>query len=175
MNWFGAVLTVALSALIGGIWISRAGMTAVTSSAVAVASRWPVIGLFAFAILAKAVSFGTLLLLDTAVAAFRKSLVHIETYARDEKYDNFADIFNEATDTIDAGKPAVEQGDMARFTGFDDRQAAIFEECSRAWVFGGMGSWNDLGGGERYDRVSQALYDSLNACIAALANSSFHG
>ena len=64
---------------------------------------------------------------------------------------------------------------MARFTGFDDRQAAIFEACSRAWVFGGMGSWNDLGGGERYDRVSQALYDSLNACIAALANSSFHG
>ena len=26
-NWFGAVLTVALSALIGGIWISRAGLT----------------------------------------------------------------------------------------------------------------------------------------------------
>ncbi|MBK8839167.1 MAG: hypothetical protein IPO30_10830 [Hyphomonadaceae bacterium] len=113
--------------------------------------------------------------LDTAVAAFRKSLVHIETYARDEKYDNFADIFNEATDTIDAGKPAIEQGDMGRFTGFDDKQAAIFEACSRAWVFGGMGSWNDLGGGERYDRVSQALYDSLNACIAALANSTFRG
>ena len=51
-NWFGAVLTVVLSALVGGIWISRAGMTAVASSSVAVASRWPVIGLFAFAILA---------------------------------------------------------------------------------------------------------------------------
>ena len=73
-NWFGAVLTVALSALIGGIWISRAGMTAVTSSAVAVASRWPVIGLFAFAILAKAVSFGTLLILDNAVAAEARAM-----------------------------------------------------------------------------------------------------
>ena len=73
-NWFGPVLTVALSALIGGIWISRAGMTAVTSSAVAVASRWPVIGLFAFAILAKAVSFGTLLILDNAVAAEARAM-----------------------------------------------------------------------------------------------------
>ena len=40
-NWFGAVLTVALSALIGGIWISRAGMTAVTSSAAADGSVIP--------------------------------------------------------------------------------------------------------------------------------------
>ena len=73
-NWFGAVLTVVLSALIGGIWISRAGMTAVASSSVAVASRWPVIGLFAFAILAKGVSFGTLLILDNAVAAEARAM-----------------------------------------------------------------------------------------------------
>ena len=73
-NWFGPVLTVVISALIGGVWISRAGMTAVTSSAVAVASRWPVIGLFAFAILAKAVSFGTLLILDNAVAAEARAM-----------------------------------------------------------------------------------------------------
>jgi hypothetical protein len=114
--------------------------------------------------------------LDVAVEAFRKALVRIETYARDEKQDDWAGIFNEATGVIDAGKPSIEQGDMARFTGFDDHQAAIFEACSRAWVFGGMGSWNDIGGsGERYDRVSQALYDTLNACIGALANSTFRG
>jgi len=73
-NWFGPVLTVALSALIGGLWISRAGMTTIASSAVAVASRWPVIGLFAFAFLAKAVSFGTLLILDNAVAAEARAM-----------------------------------------------------------------------------------------------------
>jgi hypothetical protein len=38
-----------------------------------------------------------------------------------------------------------------------------------------MGSWNDVGGGERYERVSQALYDALNDCIAAVANSTFRG
>jgi len=73
-NWFGAVLTVALSALIGGIWISRAGLTTIASSAVAVASRWPVIGLFGLAILAKGVSFGTLLILDNAVAAEARAM-----------------------------------------------------------------------------------------------------
>jgi len=111
--------------------------------------------------------------LDEAVTRFRKALVHIETYARDEKHDDWAEIFNEATAVIDAGKPTIEQGGMARFTGFNDAQAAVFEATSRAWVFGGMGSWNDLGGGERYDRVSQALYETLNDCIAALANSTF--
>jgi hypothetical protein len=73
-NWFGAVLTVVLSALIGGIWISRAGMTAVASSSLALASRWPVIGLFGLAILANAVSFGTLLILDNAVAAEARAM-----------------------------------------------------------------------------------------------------
>ena len=73
-NWFGAVLTVALSALIGGIWISRAGLTTIASSSVAVAARWPAVGLFALAILAKAVSFGTLLILDNAVAAEARAM-----------------------------------------------------------------------------------------------------
>jgi hypothetical protein len=49
-------------------------MTAVASSSVAVASRWPVIGLFAFAILAKAGAFGTLLILDNAVAAEARAM-----------------------------------------------------------------------------------------------------
>lgn len=119
---------------------------------------------------------GDVMKLDDAVARFRKALVPIETYARDEKLDNFADIFNEAIAAIDSGKPLLEGDDpMAQYTGFSGRQAAIFEACSRAWVFGGMGSWNDVGGGERYERVSQALYDALNDCIAAVANSTFRG
>jgi len=73
-NWFGPVLTVVLSALVGGIWIARAGMKKIPFSTVAVAARWPVVGLFALAILAKAVSFGTLLILDNAVAAEARSM-----------------------------------------------------------------------------------------------------
>ena len=73
-NWFGPVLTAVLSALIGGIWITRAGMKKIPFSSVAVAARWPVVGLVGLAILAKAVSFGTLLILDNAVAAEARSM-----------------------------------------------------------------------------------------------------
>lgn len=113
--------------------------------------------------------------LADASAHFRKALVRIETYARDEKYDNFADLFNEAIDLIDAGKLREPDEDLIRFAGLDDRRQSLYAACARASVFGGMGSWNDLGGGERYDRVSQALYESLNDCIVALANSTFRG
>jgi hypothetical protein len=73
-NWFGPVLSVVLSALVGGIWIASAGMKKIPFSSVAVAARWPVVGLFAMAILAKAVSFGTLLILDNAGAAEARAM-----------------------------------------------------------------------------------------------------
>lgn len=116
------------------------------------------------------------LTLDGAAARLRNALVEIEAYARAETIDIFADIFREAIAVIDAGRPTVDQGAMMRFTGFSDRQAALFEACSRAWVFGGMGSWNDIGGtGERYDAVSQALYEGIHDCITAVANSTYRG
>lgn len=118
---------------------------------------------------------GDVLPLDEAVTRLHAALVEIEAYAREEDYDNWSAIFQQCIDTIDAAKPTLEQGDMARFAGFDARQSAIFEACSRAWVFGGMGSWNDLAGGERYDAVSQSLYETLNDCIGALANATFRG
>jgi len=50
----------------------------------------------------------------------------------------------------------------------------VLAACQAAWVFGGMGSWNDLGfEGEQqaeYDRISTALYDLLNTAIAAAAS-----
>ena len=73
-NWFGPVLTVVLSALIGGLAIAIGGLGKPASATTARAARWPVIGLFAFAILAKAVSFGTLLILDNAVAAEARAM-----------------------------------------------------------------------------------------------------
>jgi hypothetical protein len=73
-NWFGPVLTVALSALIGGLAIAIGGLGKPANATTARAARWPVIGLFAFAILAKAVSFGTLLILDNAVAAEARAM-----------------------------------------------------------------------------------------------------
>ena len=57
-----------------------------------------------------------------------------------------------------------------------DEQLGILEAIMSASVFGGMGSWNDIGGeGERYDELSQRLYVSLNDVTAGLANSTYSG
>ena len=73
-NWFGPVLTVVLSTLVGGLSIAIGGLGKPAGTTTARAAQWPVIGLFALAILAKAVSFGTLLILDNAVAAEARAM-----------------------------------------------------------------------------------------------------
>jgi hypothetical protein len=75
-NWFGPTLATVLSALIGGFWIVWAGLARAhatplpfSAEPVPLAARWPVVGLAAAFVMAKAVAFGTLLILDNAVAA----------------------------------------------------------------------------------------------------------
>jgi len=65
-NWFAPTLTAACSALIGSLWIARAGLT---PWAAPTAATWPLVGLAALFVLAKAVAAGTLLFIDNAVAA----------------------------------------------------------------------------------------------------------
>jgi len=65
-NWFAPTLTACLSAVIGGAWIGCAGLS---PRAAPVAATWPLVGLAAMFVLAKAVAAGTLLFIDNAVAA----------------------------------------------------------------------------------------------------------
>jgi hypothetical protein len=65
-NWFAPTLTACLAAFIGGVWITRAGLT---PRAAPVAAAWPLVGLAAMFVLAKAVAAGTLLFIDNAVQA----------------------------------------------------------------------------------------------------------
>ena len=68
-NWFGPTLTAWIAALIGGAWIAWAGLSRGRGAAMPAAAAWPLVGLAALFVLAKAVTFGTLLILDNAVAA----------------------------------------------------------------------------------------------------------
>jgi len=67
-NWFPQAITVLLSLVIGGAWIVRAGLTPRDDREPS-ATRWPLIGLTALAVIATAVTFGILLILDNAVVA----------------------------------------------------------------------------------------------------------
>jgi hypothetical protein len=115
--------------------------------------------------------------LSSALENLRAALPAIEAHARAEKYDTFADCFARASAAL-AGErqdPWPHIVEIARYTGFDERQLNVLHAINHAWVFGGMGSWNDLSGGPEYDKVSEKLYSALNESIAALGSSTFPG
>jgi hypothetical protein len=115
--------------------------------------------------------------LPAALERLHAALAGIESYARGEKYDTFADSFARASASLEGKRrdPWPHEKEIVRYTGFDERQLDVLHAINHAWVFGGMGSWNDLGGGQEYDAVSEQLYDALNSATAALASSTFRG
>ena len=52
---------------------------------------------------------------------------------------------------------------------------SMLKASMSAWVFGGMGSWNDMGFGgatqQEYEKVSEQLFDVLNEAIGVAASS----
>lgn len=68
-NWFAPTVTACIAAIVGGFWIRAGGMSRAGGQDIPAAAAWPLVGLAAMFVLAKAVSFGTLLFIDNAVAA----------------------------------------------------------------------------------------------------------
>ena len=73
-NWFAPTLTACIAALAGGLSILWAGLSRDASTGGFVAAAWPVVGLAAMFVMAKAVAFGTLLCIDNAVAAEARAI-----------------------------------------------------------------------------------------------------
>jgi hypothetical protein len=106
------------------------------------------------------------------------TLSEIEDFAYETGQENFASVFHLAKDCLTDPNP--EKGfyhtDLLpeHIYGLKHRQLLI--SASRAWVFGGMGSWNDMGfedesKQERYDALSSQLYSDTNNAILATINS----
>ncbi len=112
--------------------------------------------------------------LDGSLDELGGVLADVEAFARAESYDNFAECFARARQALDgAPAPVGWRDELAGIAGMTDRQSAVLQACQEAWVFGGMGSWNDLPGGERYDELSQHLFVALCDTVCGLANSSY--
>ena len=84
---------------------------------------------------------------------------------------DWATQLDEAIDTDDDRPPY--QPDMMDPT-FPREARRLIAKASRAWVFGGMGSWNDLGFEDETKRtehaeISRLLFATvLQACLAAV-------
>jgi hypothetical protein len=107
------------------------------------------------------------------------SLAAIGNFARMRKFKGFARAFDAGLAQLNAQDPYK----SARRSNLVPDQEALplvaaqlLGAAQAAWVFGGMGSWNDLWveGDDQslYEQLSEDLYHLLNDAIAAAANSS---
>jgi len=118
--------------------------------------------------------------LTSVIEEMVSSLRAIHKFAERQGVKLFTQWFKEALDTIDSrGKNFYGyHKDLAPKGILSEQAITILNACQRAWVFGGMGSWNDMMfEGEikkEYDRVSEQLFKILNEALAAGANASFY-
>ena len=110
--------------------------------------------------------------LDAAENNLRTALTEIRDYAKEEKVgDNWVGIFTKALEILGSDEPSRSFiTELLPQTGYGHRSYRLLEVGSAAWVFGGMGSWNDTGGGERYSAVTEALYNAIVDGIITATN-----
>jgi hypothetical protein len=113
------------------------------------------------------------------VAAARASLHAALESARDfagrQRWAAWADVFDGALRAGDADPPEIAHHPDMLPAATDLARRRVLAMATRAWVFGGMGSWNDLGADDpseqaEYDRISAILYDAVLAAVAAAVN-----
>lgn len=115
---------------------------------------------------------------DVAGAAeeVRAALVDIEGLARDIPGAPFAGEFAGARAALDGAAPTYPSFDFVQLTNLDPPAVQLLAAAAQGWVFGAMGSWNDIGVEEtlsaRYAATSEALFVALQRAVIAVANSS---
>ena len=107
---------------------------------------------------------------------FRDALFAIHHFSERENCGGFTNCFADALRALD--DPDAEVGyykDLALPEQLSVDAKSMLKASMRAWVFGGMGSWNDIGFGEstqiEYESVSDNLFKALNEAIEVSASS----
>jgi hypothetical protein len=110
-------------------------------------------------------------LLDQALAA-------IADFADRQQLPEWAKVFKKARAILsnDLPESAYYRQDLLVDKHYSLIARQVLSAAGTAWVFGGMGSWNDLGfntveENKTYNEVSAGLYAAINQSILAVANS----
>ncbi len=109
----------------------------------------------------------------------QKSLMEAETFSRRPEVNaqNWADCFSKSLQFLDSPDPVPPYHlDLLPDTGFDLEARQVMAAAAQAYVFGGMGSWNDMGFtdmglNEEYQRVTRELYEAVKMSIVWASNS----
>lgn len=112
--------------------------------------------------------------LDEAEADLEQALEGIRAFAAEHERGTWADFFEQALTPPD---PATEQRTFDVLPpAYPTAAHRLLARASASWVFGGMGSWNDLGRFDtpevdaRYDAVSADLHRAILAAVMAAVN-----
>jgi len=114
--------------------------------------------------------------LESLKRRLAKNLNEISAFARRQHLDGFAKAFESGLTHLESSSPGsgLYHNDMLSHR-MPLAAAQLLSAAQSSWVFGGMGSWNDLGfeGDEqgKYESLSEELYRLLNDSIVAAANS----
>lgn len=109
-------------------------------------------------------------------AAFRESLEEALTFSERHTVGAFSSHFAEALEAL--AKPSAAVGyhkDIALPGQLSDDALALLKASMRSWVFGGMGSWNDMAFEKpvqvEYENISDRLFDLVHEAIVVAVNS----
>lgn len=109
-------------------------------------------------------------------ADFRASLTSIHAFSAKESCGGFTNCFADGLTALE--DPSADIGyhkDIAPVGQLDEEAQSLLKASMSAWVFGGMGSWNDMGfpgaSQKEYESVSERLFDVLNEAIEVGASS----
>jgi hypothetical protein len=110
-----------------------------------------------------------------AAAELEHALTRIHAFSVAHECDGFTECFVRALDSLRMPKPMSSYASNLFAPGAATQAGlALMEAAQSAWVFGGMGSWNDMGfdgaDGVEYEATSDQLFNAINAAICAAAN-----
>jgi hypothetical protein len=105
------------------------------------------------------------------------SLREIRAFSAKHECDSFTRCFDNALETLAShgrGKHCYHH-DLWPNGVLSTLGETILDACQESWVFGGMGSWNDMvfDGEEKetYERISERLFQAINSAIEGAATS----
>jgi hypothetical protein len=105
----------------------------------------------------------------------RGSLVEMRDFSRaHQSCEPFVASFDRALESLTSGRRSGYHQDLAPPGILSEAEARILDRCQSAYVFGAMGSWNNMGFEQpvqaEYERISDRAFESINAAIVSAVN-----